>query len=249
VSSPGISAIIITLNEERNIGRCLESLQGIADEIIVVDSHSTDRTRQIAEAHGARVIERDWEGYSATKNRANADANHAYILSLDADEALDNTLRASMLAAKHQGLSGSYSFHRLTNYCGRWIRHGGWYPDTKVRLFPLGAAEWQGNFVHEELVLKTPSSTTLLKGDLLHYSYYTREEHLNRVEKYTTLAAQKLKAKGKKGGTLKALASALARFFNMYVVKLGFMDGAAGWHVCRISAYAAYLRYTKLARL
>lgn len=246
---PGISAIIITLNEERNIGRCLESLRDIADEIIVVDSHSTDQTTAIAEAAGARVIVRDWEGYSATKNRAHSDAQFSYVLSLDADEALDERLLASITNAKKSGLAGSYRFNRLTNYCGNWIKHCGWYPDTKVRLFPTDGAEWQGNFVHEELVLKDASAVTHLKGDLLHYSYYTRAEHLARVEKYARLAALKLQAKNKQGGKLKGIASATARFFRMYFVKAGILDGAAGWHICRISAYASYLRYVKLGAL
>ena len=244
-----ISAIIITLNEERNLPRCLQSLDGIADEIIVVDSHSTDNTQAIAKQHGATLIARDWEGYSATKNFANSQATHEYILSLDADEALDDTLRQNILQAKNNGLTGIYSFNRLTNYCGHWVRHCGWYPDTKTRLFPKDAGQWQGNYVHEELTFPAGTKPTHLKGDLLHYSVYTRQEHLERVEKYTDLGAEKLKAKGKKGGPLKGFFSAIARFFRMYIVKAGFLDGAAGWHICRISAYAAYLRYRKLAAL
>lgn len=249
MSNSTISAVIITLNEERNIGRCLESLQGIADEVIVVDSFSTDRTVEICKKHGATVLQREWEGYSQTKNKANEAAQHPYILSLDADEALDETLQQRIFAAKNAGLSGIYTFNRLTNYCGHWVRHCGWYPDVKARLFPKGAGRWEGDFVHEELTFDPTHTKTHLAGDLLHYSYYTRAEHLQRVDKYTTLAAQKLNARGKRGGTLKGIFSAIARFFTMYFIKAGLLDGAAGWHICRISAYAAYLRYTKLANL
>ena len=129
------------------------------------------------------------------------------------------------------------------------MRHCGWYPDTKIRLFPKGSGQWTGEYVHEELTFPNSGAPTHLAGDLLHYSYYTRQEHLDRVAKYTDLAAQKLKAKGKKGGALKGVFSAVARFFRMYFLQAGFLDGSAGWHICRISAHAAYLRYQKLALL
>jgi glycosyltransferase involved in cell wall biosynthesis len=242
----GISAVIITLNEERNIGRCLNSIREIADEIIVVDSFSTDKTGEIVQQKGAHFIQHEWQGYSATKNFANQQATHSFILSLDADEALSAELQQSILAAKKQGLSGIYSFNRLTNYCGKWVKHCGWYPDKKARLFPKEAANWEGDFVHEEIAFKGNNTETFLKGDLHHYSYYTTQEHYDRVEKYAQLGAEKLLDKQKSGSKLKGIFSAISRFISMYCFKLGFLDGTTGYRVCKISAYAAYLKYKKL---
>ena len=164
-----LSVVIITFNEERNIGRCIASVHGLADEVVVVDSESTDRTRAIAEELGARVLVRKWTDYSDQKNFANQQASHAYILSLDADEEVSSALRGSLLAAKSAGLQDAYSMHRLTNYCGHWVRHGGWYPDTKVRLFPKSAVRWEGEFEHETLGLEKG-----LPLSLIHISEPTR---------------------------------------------------------------------------
>lgn len=242
----GISAIIITLNEEKNIKRCIASLAEIADEIIVVDSFSTDKTEEICKAENVTFVPHKWEGYTATKNFANSLANHNYILSVDADEAFSEELMESILAVKKSGLNGAYSFNRLTNYCGSWIKHCGWYPDVKMRLFQKSVATWKGEFVHEELYLNPEVEVKHLAGDLLHYSYYSTQEHYDRIEKYTDLDAKTLKARGKTGGKFRGLLSAASRFFNMYLVKQGFLDGTAGWQVCRLSAYAAYLKYKKL---
>lgn len=246
LSPTPISAVIITLNEERNIGRCLKSLEGIADEIIVVDSYSTDRTEAICKDFGVRFVQRKWAGYAQTKNYANQLATHEYLLSIDADESLSEDLKASMLNVKKQGLSGIYSFNRLTNYCGHWVKHGGWYPDVKARLFPKSAAQWEGNFVHEEIQFSGNYSKTHLSGDLLHYSIYSVADHWERVEKYTDLGAQKMLAAGKKGGLFAGFMSAFSRFLRMYLFKFGFLDGVAGWRISYISAKATYLRYYKL---
>ena len=168
-----ISAVIITHNEERNIGRCLESLRGVADEVIVVDSGSTDATEAICVAAGARFVRHDWEGYSGQKNYANGLASHPWLLSIDADEALSPQLRESILRLKEKGFDAEtvYSMNRLTNYCGRWIRHCGWYPDACVRLWHTGVATWDG-LVHEELRYSTNVRHAKVEGDLWHYSYY-----------------------------------------------------------------------------
>jgi glycosyltransferase involved in cell wall biosynthesis len=243
-----ITAVIITLNEERNIQRCLDSIVAVVDEIIVVDSFSTDKTAEICSKYpNLQFIQRPWEGYSATKNFGNQQAKHPYILSLDADECLSEELAQNILSTK-QSLSGVYRFARLTNYCGTWIHHSGWYPDYKVRLFPKDAAQWQGDFVHEKLTISNTEVKTL-SGDILHYSYYSTEEHYERVAKYSLLAAKEKFAKGKKGSLIKGFFSALTRFLKIFFLKKGFMDGAAGFKIAKISAYAAWLRQKKLISL
>ncbi|MBK9628786.1 MAG: glycosyltransferase family 2 protein [Flavobacteriales bacterium] len=187
----GISAVIITRNEAHNIERCIVSLKGLVDEVIVVDAESTDATHTIAEQAGAQVIIRAWTDYTDQKNFANAKAKSPYILSMDADEAVSPVLRASLLTAISAGLKGAYQVDRLTNYCGTWVRHGGWYPDPKVRLFAKADACWEGTHVHEELRLKNGTPITALKGDLLHYSYPTVQSHADRIERYSELHARK----------------------------------------------------------
>jgi len=244
-----ISAVIITLNEERNIGRCIDSLDGVADEVIVVDSFSTDKTEEICDDRGVQFIQKEWEGYSRMKNHANSLASFEYILSIDADEALSDVLKYSITSAKEKGLKGVYSFNRRTCYCGKWIRHCGWYPDVKTRLFPAGIARWEGDYVHENLRFSSEPDTTHLTGDLLHHSYYDIEEHYVRVERYSRLKAEELLANNRNGGTLKGSVSALSRFMKMFLFKLGFLDGMAGYNICRISALAAFLKYRKLNEL
>lgn len=245
----GISAVIITRNEAHNIARCLISLQMLVDEVIVVDAESTDTTATIAADHGGRVIVRAWTDYSDQKNFANAQARGPYILSLDADEAISAELRASLMKATQQGLSGAYRFNRLTNYCGTWVRHSGWYPDAKVRLFPKGGARWQGEHVHEELTLAPGTVVHELAGDLLHYSYPTVQSHEERIERYSELHARKLFAAGKRPGPLKRLFSPLVKFVQSYILRLGFLDGKAGLSIARLSARAVRLKYVKLQRL
>jgi len=244
-----LSAVIITRNEARNIGRCLKALEGVCEELVVVDAESTDDTRGIAERHGARVVVRAWTDYSDQKNHANGLATHPYVLSLDADEELSPALRASILAAKQEGFRGAYSMHRLTNYCGTWVRHGGWYPDTKVRLFDRRTTHWAGAHVHETLELAPGTTVTFLEGDLLHYSYPSIPDHLERIERYSDLHARKLLASGKKAGPVKLWGSPIAKFLQGYVLQLGFLDGRAGWDIARLSARAVHLKYAKLNAL
>lgn len=243
-----ISAVIITKNEECNIERCLKSIQGLVEELIVVDSGSTDRTEEICLSYGARFEYLEWQGYSAQKNYANSLARKAFILSLDADEEISVELKASILAVKKE-LSGVYGFHRLTNYCGSWIHHSGWYPDTKWRLFPANIAEWEGDFVHEDLQFKGDPPFQLLHGDLLHYSYNSSWEHRKRADKYSALTAKKLFAQGKNASMLKPYLSGLGRWIKMYLLQSGFRDGKAGKQIAKISAKSNVFKYKELRRL
>jgi glycosyltransferase involved in cell wall biosynthesis len=245
----GLSAVIITRNEAHNIVRCLRALKGLCTDVVVVDAESSDDTVPLARAEGARVIVRAWTDYSDQKNFANAQAVNPWILSLDADEELSGPLRASITSALAKGLSGAYTMHRLTNYCGQWVRHGGWYPDTKVRIFHRDQARWEGSHVHETIALAEGTPVHHLQGDLLHYSYPTLASHAERIERYSTLHAQKLFATGKRASLVKRWLSPVAKFISSYLVQAGVLDGRAGWHIARLSAKAVYLKYAKLHAL
>ena len=244
-----LSVVIITLNEERNIGRAIESVERIADEIIVVDSYSTDRTKEICESRNVKFVQADWKGYSETKNYANSLADNNYIFSLDADEAVDKDLEKTIIANKHKGLTGVYTVNRKTNYCGKWINHSGWYPDKKIRIFPKDKTKWKGEFVHEELEFSEGLNEVELPGHLEHYSYYNFTEHRARADKYSILTAKKMSAQGKKAGILKPYLSAIGRFISMYIFKLGFLDGRMGFKIAQISAQSNILKYKELRKL
>jgi len=244
-----LSAVIITLNEERNILRCIEALQKVADEIVVLDAFSTDKTKEICESLGVRIEQRHWEGYSASKNYLNNLVTNDYILSIDADEVLDSTLIAALNSLKKSGFKGVYSISRMTNYMGKWIRHSGWYPDVKTRLFPKNGSRWDGEFVHEELKFPTGLEIIQLPGHLEHYSYSSFDDHRKRADKYSSLTAKKHFAQGKKASIFKPLLSAIGRFVGMYFLKLGFLDGKMGFKLAQISAQSNYFKYSELRRL
>lgn len=247
---PEISAVIITHNEERNIGRCLDSLKGLADEIVVVDSGSTDNTEQICKGAGARFFFHAWAGYIEQKNYANSLARHNFILSIDADEALSGMLRDSITEVKRSGGHDAYEMNRMTNYCGKWIRHGGWYPDRKMRLFNKEKFEWGGEVIHERLVGKDRQATVgYLRGDLYHYSYYSIAEHYTQANHFTDMTAALAVAKGKKAGIIKLLLSPAIKFTRDYFLKGGFFDGYYGYVVCRISAQATFMKYAKIRQI
>jgi glycosyltransferase involved in cell wall biosynthesis len=248
-----ISAVIITFNEERNILRCIKSLQGIVEEIIVLDSFSTDRTQAICEDLAKelpiRFYQKKWIGYSQNKNYLNSLATHDYLFSIDADEAVDAELKNAIIREKTDGLRGTYAINRLTNYCGRWIKHSGWYPDIKTRIFANSNAKWSGEYVHETLEFKQNNEEKLLKGHLLHYSYYSFVEHRARADKYSALTAIKMNADGKKASFLKPYLSALIRFLSMYLFSAGFLDGKMGYKIAVISAQSNVFKYQELRKL
>lgn len=245
-----LSAVIITLNEERNIGRCIDSLKDVADEIIVVDSGSDDGTEVICREKGVRFEVHEWKGYIEQKNYANSLVKHDHILSVDADEALSDELRSSILKVKKHFDADAYEMNRLTNYCGKWIRHGGWYPDRKLRLFHRDKFEWGGERIHEQIVTKTEKVfVTKLKGDLLHYSYYDIAQHIAQANHFTDMTATLAVEKGKSAGLLKIIFSPLVKFIRDYVIRLGFLDGYYGYMVCRISAQATFMKYAKIRQM
>lgn len=244
-----LSVIIITLNEERNIGRALDSVLTVADEIIILDSFSTDDTKQICLDKGAQVKDIEWMGYAETKNHGNKLAQFDWILSLDADEALDENLQAQILEAKKGGFEGVYAINRLTNYCGKWIRHSTWYPDWKVRLFNRKACQWIGQYVHEELEFPEDIEVKRLQGNAYHYSYYTYEDHQERADKYSRLMAKKLYARGKNASWLKYIFSGIGRFITMFVLNLGILDGWKGFMIAYISGKSNMLKYRELRKL
>lgn len=242
-----ISAVIITYNEEKNLGRCLQSLKGIADEIVVVDSISTDQTIAIAQQFGAKIVQQPFLGYGAQKNFANEQATHDWILSLDADEALTPELQQSVLKVKSNHQYSVYRLARLTNYCGKWIKHCGWYPDKKIRLFNRTKGNWQGEQIHEHWEPYDKNEPIgMLSGDLLHYSYYTLSDHIKQIEKFTELSAHEAVSRGKDCNIIKVWLGPKWVFFSDYIIKLGFLDGYSGYLVCKFAAYAAFVKYSKI---
>jgi len=244
-----LSVVIITFNEERNIRRCLESIKDIADEIVVVDSFSKDETENICSEFGVRFIPHAFEGHIQQKNYAIDQANFDWILSLDADEALDDVLKRSILEIKQNPTFKGYRMNRLTNYCGKWVRHCGWYPDTKVRLIHKAHGRWQGVNPHDRLDMLDNEETGFLEGDILHYSYYTREDHLKQIEYFGDIAARELHQRGKRSGYGKIFIKVVAQFLKSYFLKTGFLDGRTGFTISRLSAYATYRKYRKLLDL
>ncbi|MFA6923234.1 MAG: glycosyltransferase family 2 protein [Bacteroidales bacterium] len=242
------SIVIITLNEERNIERCLNSVKDISDDIIVVDSYSNDKTKEICKKYDVNFIEYDWKGYSETKNYGNSIAKYDWILSIDADEVVSEKLKKSLLNVDlNSGFDGFY-LKRLNNYCGKWIKHSGWYPDRKIRLWNKNKAKWEGE-VHEKIVLEKQSEIGCLKGNLLHYSYYTIKEHIKRIEKYSDMSAQEYFKKGKKSNIFKIYVAPVFKFILNYFIRLGFLDGYYGFIICKLTAYTTFLKYYKLKKI
>ncbi len=245
-----LSAVIITFNEEKNIGRCLDSLVGIVDDIIVVDSFSKDKTEEICKIKGARFIQHAFEGHIQQKNWAITQAKFPHILSLDADEALDDILKKSILQVKNNWTKDGYYMNRLTNYCGKWIKHCGWYPDKKLRLWDSRKGHWTGTNPHDKYELFAGDEQTKhIAGDILHYSFYTIEQHLQQVDFFTDISSKALFQKRKKATVFHLLLNPAVKFLRDYIFKLGFLDGYYGFIVCKISARATYLKYAKLKAL
>ncbi len=241
-----LSVVVITYNEEKNITRCLEAAQKVADEIIVVDSFSTDRTKEICLSYHVRFYEHPFEGYVKQKNFANSLASGTYILNLDADEVLSDELIQSILKIKENPTYEGYYLNRITNYCGKWIKHGGWYPDKKLRLWYAPKGRWEGINLHERLVLDENCKTTTLKGDLLHYSYYSIQQHLDQINRFTEIAAKTEAQHGRNINLLKLFVYPIWKFKRDYIFKLGFLDGYYGFIIAVLSAFASFVKYIKI---
>jgi len=223
----------------------MKSVQGLADEIIVVDSGSQDKTREIAETYGAKVFCRQWTNYADQKNFASAQASSSWILSLDADECLSEALHLEIAELKTRDkLAEAYEFPRLTCYLGRWIRHSGWYPDYKVRLYLKEKARWEGPFVHE--ALNVNGRISRIEADLLHHTCDSVAAHARRLDKYTSLAARDLWSQGKRTHLSNLLGSPFATFLKCYFLKAGFRDGIHGCLIAMFAAYYTFLKYAKL---
>jgi glycosyltransferase involved in cell wall biosynthesis len=235
------------MNEEDRIGDCLRAAD-FADEWIVVDSHSTDRTRDIARELGARVIERDWPGHVQQKNFALDAATHDWVLCVDADERISPELRESIITAlARDDLPDGFRVPRRNRYLGRWIRHGGWYPDRKLRLFRKSRGRWAGQNPHDRVHIQGPAED--LAGDLLHDSYRSLSDHLRTIDSFTTIAAREKLAVGDTATILDLTLRPWWKFVRMYVLKAGFLDGIPGFVIAVTGAYYVFQKYAKLWEL
>jgi glycosyltransferase involved in cell wall biosynthesis len=245
-----LSATVITFNEEEKIGRCLESLRDVADEIIVVDSLSTDRTKELALAHPVTFIDQPFLGYIEQKNFALSKATHKHVLCLDADEAVSEELKRSILREKQNGFTADgYTMNRFNFYCGQWIKHGTYYPDRKLRLLDTGKGKWGGQNPHDKIILQDGARISHLQGDLLHYTYRSVEEHRRQMERFSTIAAKAMFDKQKTASYAKLFINPVWAFLKGYFIKLGWLDGRAGFRIARFTALQSYLKYSKLLEL
>lgn len=244
---PRVSAVLIAKNAEAHLRECLDGLRW-ADEIIVLDSGSTDATEAICAEAGARFVRSaDWPGFGPQKNRALALASGDWIFSVDTDEICTPALRAEIAAALAQPAFDVYEMPRLSSFCGHWMRHGGWWPDYVTRLFRRGSARFSDDVVHERVL--TDRAIGRLREPLRHYTYDTMAQALEKMERYSTLGAQQAFAQGKRANALTAILRGGWAFVRTYVLRRGFLDGSAGVRLARYNARTTYLKYLKLSRL
>jgi glycosyltransferase involved in cell wall biosynthesis len=245
-----LSAVIICFNEEKKIEKCLESIHDLADEIVVLDSFSTDRTKEICLKYSkVKFFEQKFKGHVEQKNDALNLATFDHVLSLDADEALSEELRKSVGERKQNFQHDGYYFSRLTFYKNFPVKHCGWYPDKKLRLFIKSKGKWSGMNPHDKVVLEPGSSFTQIAGDLLHYSYDSISDHVAQTNYFTTIAAQEAFQRGVRSSTFKIVSRTILKFLKDYFLKLGFLDGRTGFVICYINALSACLKYSKIKEL
>jgi glycosyltransferase involved in cell wall biosynthesis len=241
-----LSVVLIAQNAAHQLDACLASAS-FADELVLVDSGSTDATRQVAQKHGARVVAKDWLGFGRQKQFAVEQARHDWVLCLDADERVSPELRASIERALAAPVAPVYRMARCNRFLGRWLRHGEGYPDWSPRLFERHNARWSDDPVHEKVLYAVTPGT--LEGDLLHDSAEDLGRYLDKQNRYTTLAAEQLYERGRNAGAFELLASPAVRFLKFYVLRLGFLDGIAGLVHIGIGCMNSYLKYAKLIEL
>jgi glycosyltransferase involved in cell wall biosynthesis len=244
-----ISAVIIAFNEEKNIADAVKSLDW-ADEVLIVDSESTDKTREISESLKAKIITKKWLGFSKQKQFAVDNAAYDWVFSLDADERISEDLRNEILKLKTQPentLASGYKIPRLSFYMNRWIRHGGWYPDWQLRFFNRRQAKWKDVLIHESVQMQENERIEKLRGDILHFSIPDAAYHNRMIaERYAPLAAEQMFQRGRKTSPIKIFTAGLTAFLQTYVLKLGFLDGLPGFCIARFAAHHAFLKHLLL---
>jgi glycosyltransferase involved in cell wall biosynthesis len=246
---PTLSVILITRNEEANLRDCLASLGGLPQQVVIVDTASTDGTIAIAQEFGATIAQPpDWPGFGPQKNRALDLATSDWVLSLDADERLTPELLAEITATlANPGDTTCFAIPRLSWYCGRFIRHSGWNPDYVDRLFQRGTARFSNDLVHERLI---PSGAVVkLKNQMLHYSFMNYSQVLQKIDRYSSASAEQAFAKGKRSSPLAAIGHGAWSFFRTYFIRLGFLDGPQGFSLALANAQGSYYRYMKICEL
>jgi glycosyltransferase involved in cell wall biosynthesis len=246
---PNISAVIITFNEEQFIEKCLASINGIADEIVVVDSYSTDATEEICRKFNVRFIKHQFEGYRDQKNYAMGLATYKNILSLDADEVISETLRDSILEVKGKWIYDGYLFNRKSNYCGKWIEHSQSYPDRQLRLFHSDRGKWGTLNLHEKFILSNGYKVGKLKGDLLHWPYSSPQDLFDKMKKYSQIGAEEYYKSGRTANFFTPYIHFIWGFIRSYIIKAGFLDGREGYLICSTYAKSAFSKYKQLRQL
>lgn len=241
-----LSGVVITFNEELKIERCINSLKKVCDEIIILDSFSTDKTCQIAENCGAKVFKHKFDGHIQQKNRAITFANSKFVLSLDADEELSDELAEEIKKIKNNFAGDGYSMNRLNNYGGKWIKHGAWYPDKKLRLWNSTKGKWGGQNPHDKFILNENCKTRHLKGDIFHYTMNGFDDLKNQTVKFATIAAKSMYDEGLKYNFIQIFFKTVFRFIKEYFLLLGLLDGKAGLQIALMNSYYVWLKYTKL---
>jgi len=244
-----LSVVIITFNEENNIDRCIDSVKDVADEIIILDSYSTDNTVEIARSKGAIIYQQRFQGYGPQKNDALKYCSHDLVLCLDADEVPNNLLTQEILQVKKVPGHDAYFMNRCTNYCGKFIRHGSWYPDKKIRLFNKKMAKWSNGMIHETIELSPAAKVKQLRGDLLHYSFNSIAEHVAQNNKFSSLSAETLFSNGRRTNLFKIIINPSWAFLLSYLFRLGFLDGLYGFIVAVNISHLTFLKHTKLMSL
>jgi glycosyltransferase involved in cell wall biosynthesis len=243
-----VSVVLIAKNEAHIIGQTLQSLQGLTDDVVVVDNGSTDGTQDICRGLGAKVIETAWQGYGPTKNIGIAAARHDWILSLDADEAIDGTLKKAVLDYPFANEKEVFDLVFKNFFCGKWLKHGEWGTDSHIRLFNRRLVQWDAAAVHEALQLPPGAKTVRLPGYVLHHTVHNEQQYRQKMERYAALNGQKYFEQGKRAGFVKRWLSPVFGFLHNYIIRLGFLDGREGFVTAMATARYTYLKYRYLHR-